>query len=63
MPNIDPPLAKFTITNSEEKVAIKFHAPKHLKSSLEHQAGLRNISLSAFMRIISSEYLQRIKSL
>jgi hypothetical protein len=62
MPNVDPTLAKFTSNNIIDKVAIKFHAPKKLKSALEYQAGLRNVSLSAFMRIISSEYLQRIKS-
>ena len=38
---------------------IKFHTPDYLKHLLEKQAVKRNISLSAFMRLIASEYLRR----
>lgn len=38
---------------------VKFLAPHKLKSSLQRLANERNISLSALMRLISSEYVKR----
>ena len=49
-----------TISNIYKNDAvIKFHTPDYLKHLLEKQAVKRNISLSAFMRLIASEYLRR----
>lgn len=38
---------------------IKFVAPDALKQALQALANERNISLSAFLRLISSEYVRR----
>ena len=38
---------------------VKFLVPRDLKSSLQHLADERNISLSALMRLIASEYVKR----
>lgn len=44
----------------EERV--KFLAPRTLKSRLQRLADERNISLSALMRLITSEYVKRNSS-
>lgn len=41
----------------EERV--KFLVPRGLKTSLQRLADERNISLSALMRLIASEYIKR----
>jgi hypothetical protein len=37
---------------------VKFHAPASLKDDLLHLAAVRNISLSALLRLIVSEYIK-----
>jgi hypothetical protein len=39
---------------------IKFVAPTELKQSLQDMANERNITLSALLRLIASEYIKRI---
>jgi molybdopterin-guanine dinucleotide biosynthesis protein A len=49
-------------TNNYKKtseVLIKFWAPRELKDALQELADERNISLSALLRLISSEYVRR----
>ena len=45
------------------EVLIKFVAPEELKRALQGLANERNISLSALLRLIASEYLKRNRSL
>jgi len=45
------------------EVLIKFAAPKELKRALRQLAEERNISLSALLRLIGSEYLRRDRSI
>jgi hypothetical protein len=45
--------------NNISEVLIKFAAPRELKRALRELAEERNISLSALLRLISSEYLRR----
>lgn len=40
---------------------VKFHVPRDLKTSIQELAHERNISLSALMRLIATEYLKRNK--
>lgn len=50
-------------TNGNQKnigeVLIKFHAPEELKLALQALAGERNITLSALLRLVTSEYVKR----
>ncbi len=41
------------------EVRIKFVTPKDLKSALQALANERNITLSALLRLIASEYVRR----
>jgi hypothetical protein len=41
------------------EVLIKFHAPEELKLALQMLANERNITLSALLRLITSEYVKR----
>jgi len=41
------------------KELIKFFAPKSLKDSMNQLSNERNISLSALLRIITTEYVRR----
>ena len=59
MPKQDPELVQTISTIYKNDAVIKFHTPDYLKQLLEKQAVKRNISLSAFMRLIASEYLRR----
>ena len=43
------------------EVLIKFNAPEELKQTLQNLANERNITLSAFLRLITSEYAKRNK--
>lgn len=56
--NLDP-----TMTNNGRKsineVRIKFVAPEDLKQALQELANERNITLSALLRLITSEYVRR----
>lgn len=56
--NLDP-----TMTNNGRKsineVRIKFVAPEDLKNELQKLANERNITLSALLRLITSEYVRR----
>ena len=45
------------------EVLIKFVAPEELKCALQELANERNISLSALLRLIASEYLKRNRSI
>lgn len=44
--------------NQPRKTIIKFAAPRQLKTDLERLATMRNISLSALLRLILSEYVK-----
>ena len=59
MPKQDQELTQIISTIYKNDAVIKFHTPDYLKHALEKQAAQRNISLSAFMRLIASEYLRR----
>ena len=41
------------------EVLIKFVAPRELKRALQELANERNITLSALLRLIASEYVKR----
>ena len=45
------------------KVRIKFVAPAALKRALQELADERNITLSALLRLIASEYVKRNRTL
>jgi len=45
------------------EVLIKFVAPDELKSALQALANERNITLSALLRLIASEYVKRQRSI
>ena len=59
MPKQAPELVQSISNIYKNDSVIKFHTPDYLKHLLEKQAVKRNISLSAFMRLIASEYLRR----
>jgi len=59
MPKQVQELTQTISTIYKNDAVIKFHTPDYLKHLLEKQAVKRNISLSAFMRLIASEYLRR----
>ncbi len=44
---------------NQNEVLIKFLAPSKLKHALEELAAERNISLSALLRLVTSEYVRR----
>ena len=44
---------------SISEVRIKFVAPEDLKQALQELANERNITLSALLRLITSEYVRR----
>jgi hypothetical protein len=44
------------------EVLIKFVAPGNLKRALQDLAGERNITLSALLRLVTSEYVKRTRS-
>lgn len=43
----------------QNEVLIKFLAPQKLKRALEELAAERNITLSALLRLVTSEYVRR----
>jgi hypothetical protein len=45
------------------EVLIKFLAPRELKRALRELAEERNISLAALLRLITSEYVKRDRSI
>jgi uncharacterized protein YqfB (UPF0267 family) len=45
----------------QNEVLIKFLSPVRLKKALQNLANERNITLSALLRLISSEYVRRIE--
>ena len=45
------------------EVLIKFVAPRELKRALQELANERNITLSALLRLIASEYVKRNRSI
>lgn len=45
--------------NNSDKVLIKFRAPPELKRAVQELANERNIALSAFLRLITTEYIKR----
>jgi hypothetical protein len=46
---------------NQNEVLIKFLVPRRLKSALLELALERNLTLSAFLRLVTSEYLKRTK--
>lgn len=46
-------------TNNQNDVLIKFLVPKRLKLALQERAMERNITVSALLRLITSEYVKR----
>lgn len=46
-------------SKSISEVVIKFAAPEELKQALQQLANERNITLSALLRLITSEYVKR----
>jgi hypothetical protein len=48
-------------SKSISEVTVKFYAPKELKEALQKLADERNITLSALLRLIASEYVKRYK--
>jgi len=52
-------MTKESPQNHNNPALIKFVAPNSLKDTLFKMATERNVSLSAFLRIISSEYIKR----
>lgn len=50
-------------TNDNHKIIgealIKFHAPEELKLDLQKLASERNITLSALLRLVMTEYVKR----
>ncbi len=48
-------------SNNQNEVLIKFLTPQKLKRALQELANERNITLSALLRLISSEYVRRIE--
>lgn len=46
-------------SNNQNEVLIKFLTPQKLKRALQELANERNITLSALMRLITSEYVKR----
>ena len=49
-------------TIPHHRVIIKCLAPRQLKTDLEHLAEARNISLSALLRLILTEYIKQKSS-
>jgi len=47
------------IKNNHNETLIKFLSPRKLKLALLELAKERNVSLSALLRLISSEYVKR----
>jgi hypothetical protein len=52
-----------TYSKYTNKVRIKFVAPEVLKRALKELANERNITLSALLRLIASEYVKRNRTL
>jgi hypothetical protein len=48
-------------SNNQNEELIKFLSPSRLKNALQNLANERNITLSALLRLISSEYVRRIE--
>lgn len=46
-------------TENQNEVLIKFLVPKRLKLALQERAVERNITVSALLRLIASEYVKR----
>jgi len=52
-----------TNNSNRNEALIKFVAPLDLKSDLQHLANERNIALSSLLRLISSEYVKRNRTI
>ena len=57
-----PHMAKKDSRKNINEVLIKFVAPEELKRALQELANERNISLSALLRLVISEYVKRNRS-
>ena len=60
-PKVGPYMTQNNRKNINE-VLIKFVAPEELKESLQKLANERNITLSALLRLVVSEYVRRKQS-
>ena len=62
-PTLVPIMTNKQNTNRINEALIKFVAPIKLKSDLQDLAYERNITLSALLRLITSEYVKRNRSI
>jgi hypothetical protein len=58
-PQYVPFMAQTENSNHQNEVLIKFRVPRRLKLSLQERANERNITMSALLRLIASEYVKR----
>lgn len=58
-PEYVPYMAQNENLENQNEVLIKFLVPKRLKLALKERADERNITISALLRLISSEYVKR----
>ncbi len=52
-------MAEFNPTRTRNEVLVKFVAPRPLKHDLQALAAARNVSLSALLRLVATEYVKR----
>ena len=58
-----PHMTNHNYRKNINEVRIKFVAPDDLKSSLQQLANDRNITLSALLRLITTDYIKRKQTL
>jgi len=58
-PDYVPYMAQNKNIENQNEVLIKFLVPKRLKFALQERAQERNITVSALLRLIGSEYVKR----
>ena len=61
-PLLGPHMSNRRKRNHINEVLIKFVAPRRLKDALQELANERNITLSAVLRLVTSEYVKRNRS-
>jgi hypothetical protein len=54
-----PFMAQDEDSKNQNEVTIKFLVPRRLKRELKERALERNLALSAFLRLITTEYVKR----
>ena len=58
-PEYVPYMAQNKNIENQNEVLIKFLVPRRLKHALQERAVERNITISALLRLITSEYVKR----